>query len=189
MSNRKDNGQFEKGTHWRTQKPWWNYEWLQEQYVTLERSASEIADEGNVTSNAILYWLRKHGIKGRSTSEARAIKHWGLCGEANPMWNRRGELSPVWRGGVTAERQAFYTTREWKSAKSVVWERDKGVCRRCGKTSRGSSSGTSLHVHHIESFENVDLRSDVDNLVLLCAACHGFVHSKKNVKREYLPRK
>ena len=43
----------------------------------------------------------------------------------------------------------------------------------------------NLHVHHIVTFANKKLRADIDNLVLLCAKCHRFVHSKKNNNREY----
>jgi hypothetical protein len=39
---------------------------------------------------------------------------------------------------------------------------------------------------YIVSFAVVELRCDMDNLVLLCHSCHRFVHSKNNTAREYL---
>ena len=43
-----------------------------------------------------------------------------------------------------------------------------------------------LHVHHIVSFAEEEYRVDPDNLVLLCVKCHRFVHSKKNIEREFI---
>jgi 5-methylcytosine-specific restriction endonuclease McrA len=182
-----NSGRFKKGEHWRPRQPWWDRAWLVEQYADAGRSAADIAQEGGVTENAILFWLKKHGIKTRSMREVRAAKHWGASGVDNPMWNNRGELNPNWRGGVTAERQAFYASQKWKAACSAVWKRDKAKCRRCGLR-RDDSPDMPMHIHHIEPFAIVAKRADIENLVLLCEACHQFVHSKANVHREYLPQ-
>ena len=37
-----------------------------------------------------------------------------------------------------------------------------------------------FNIHHIVSFANKDLRTDPNNLVLLCFKCHKWVHSKAN---------
>lgn len=185
--NRKKNGQFEKGTHWRPAQQWWDRQWLEKQYIGMERSAQDIARDGGVTANAIFFWLHKHAIKTRSMAETRALKHWGLCGSDNPMWNKRGELNHNWKGGVTPERQSFYMSTEWKSVCSAVWKRDNATCRRCGLDKRDSSD-MPMHIHHIESFANVALRADAENLVLVCEACHHFIHSKANVDHEYLSK-
>ncbi len=184
MRNKK--GQFLKGSHWRSRKPWWSRDWLCDQYVNCQRSAAGIAVEGGVGETAILYWLDKHDIPRRTMSEVRKMKHWGACGADNPMWNRRGELNPRWLGGVTPERQAFYTSDEWKAACSAVWNRDRATCQRC-KVNRRDSMDAPFHIHHIESFANRELRAEVSNLVLLCETCHHFVHSKANTDREHLP--
>lgn len=186
MRNKK--GQFLKGTHWRKQRPWWKKEWLFDQYIKCKRSAADIANEWGVGNTAIHYWLKKHDIKTRSISETRKIKHWGSCGSDNPMWNRLGELNPRWLGGVTPERQAFYISQEWKSACTAVWIRDKAICQRC-KLPKEESKDMPFHIHHIESFANKELRADTNNLVLLCETCHHFIHSRKNINREYLPKK
>ena len=180
-----NSGRFKKGQHWRKPQPWWDREWLLSQYVSLGKSASEIAREGGVTQNAICFWLKKHGIKTRTMREVRAAKHWGLYGANNPMWNRRGELNPRWKGGVTPERQAFYTSEAWRFAFDSVWKRDKARCRRCCLR-REDSPDMPMHVHHIKPFSVVELRAEVRNLVLLCESCHRFVHSRKNVHRDYL---
>ena len=182
----KNKGHFKKGTHWRKKKPWWDRDWLDDQYTTRKLSANEIAQNGGVTESAILYWLGKHDIPRRAMTDIRANKYWGNSGSDNPMWNKRDELNPMWKGGVTPERQSFYTSREWKTACSAVWRRDNATCQRC-QMHRDDSKDMPFHIHHIESFANADLRADIDNLVLLCEACHRFIHSKKNTGREYLP--
>jgi 5-methylcytosine-specific restriction endonuclease McrA len=182
---RKSNGQFSKGDHWRKPQAFRDRDWLTEQYVVLERSTGEIAKDFGVTDAAILFWLKKHGIPRRDIACARSVKHWGVSGVDNPMWNKRGELNHNWRGGVTAERQSFYTSQEWKSACSAVWKRDNATCCRCGMY-KEESPDMPFHIHHIVSFADKDLRAEPSNLVLLCEACHRFVHSRRNVAREYL---
>lgn len=182
---RKPDGTFQKGTHWRVKKPFWDKDWCIQEYVTNQRSAADIAQQFGVTENAVLFWLGKHGIKGRSVSEVRSFKHWGSSGEDNPMWNKFGELSPNWKGGVTPERQAFYESREWKDSCKAVWKRDNAACQRC-KLTRKEAMDTPFHIHHIQGFEHREVRADTGNLILLCVICHRFVHSRRNTNREFL---
>jgi len=175
--------QFKKGEHWREKKPYWEKEWLEDQYWNKNRSAMDIANMFGVTENAIFYWLDKHNIKRRLISETRKNKHWGSSGVDNPMWNKKGELNPNWKGGVTPERQEFYVSQEWRKACSEVWKRDKATCQRCGIKKEGDMP---FHIHHIRSFEVEEMRAKIDNLILLCEACHYWVHSRRNVNNEYI---
>lgn len=177
--------EFKPGQHWRERKPFWDRDWLHHEYVEKGRSAGDIAAEFGVTAESIIHWLRKHGIRRRSTSEARALKHWGASGSDNPMWNKRGELNPRWLGGVTPERQSFYTSEAWRKACSSVWKRDNATCQRC-KLHRDDQPDMPFHIHHIVSFAVEELRADIDNLVLLCEVCHQFVHSRRNTDGEFL---
>jgi hypothetical protein len=177
--------QFKKGEHWRHPQAFRDKEWLTNEYEVKKRSTGEIAKKFGVTDAAIIFWLRKHGISRRNTSDARAIKKWGSVGADNPMWNKRGELNPRWQGGITPERQSFYQSQEWKSACSFVWKRDNATCQRC-KLHKSESMDIPFHIHHIKPFKHVELRAEVSNLILLCEICHQFVHSKKNTNNEYL---
>lgn len=168
--------EFKKGEHWRAEKPYWNKEWLEKEYK--DKSCGDIAKEWGVTEAAILFWLRKHKIERRTVSQARSKKYWGCSGKDNPMYGRTGELNKNWRGGITPERQSFYLSQEWKDAVKAVYARDR-KCVRC-------SSTENLHVHHIISFAVRKHRTDTNNLVLLCKACHNFVHSNKNINKEYI---
>lgn len=171
--------EFKKGQHWRPKKTYWDKDWLVSEYATKERSANDIASEFGITEAAILYWLRKHNILRREMSNIRSKKHWGLADEQNGMYGRTGENSSNWKGGITAERQLFYSSIEWKKARKAVYKRDNRMCQRCG--SKGN-----IHIHHIVSFANEKLRADVNNLILLCADCHHWVHSKENINDEYI---
>jgi hypothetical protein len=148
---RKQNGQFEKGQHWRQPQAFRDKAWLLENYSKQNRSTGEIAKQFGVTDAAVLFWLRRHGIPRRTVSEARSIKHWGATGVDNPMWNKRGELNPRWLGGVTPDRQLLYTSTDWRKACLLVWKRDKATCRRCGMH-KDDSPDMPFHIHHVISF-------------------------------------
>lgn len=98
-------------------------------------------------------------------------------------WMKATGRKPAnWKGGITAERQTFYRSAEWKECIKKVWGRDGKVCQRCSK----SLAGQPHAIHHIDSFMIVDRRCELDNLILLCRPCHLWVHSKLNVARELL---
>lgn len=174
---------FKKGTHWREPKPYWNSGWLYTEYVMNRLSAAEIAKMQGCKENNILYFLKKHGIKTRTISESRKIKHWGPKGKTNPMFGRKGFINPNWKGGITSERQSFYESKPWLKVLKKVWKRDKGTCQKCKY--RAKEHG-ELHTHHIEGFRQKNLRASLSNLVLLCKKCHSFVHSKQNTEGEFL---
>lgn len=100
---------------------------------------------------------------------------------------RRGADHPRFRGGLTPERQSFYASDEWKRACSIVWHRANARCERCGLDHRTiDRTETAFHVHHVVTFQVRALRAEHSNLMLLCAPCHRFVHSKRNVDREFI---
>jgi 5-methylcytosine-specific restriction endonuclease McrA len=100
---------------------------------------------------------------------------------------KRGAETPNWKGGVTPERQALYSSPEWTEAVKAVWQRDKAICQRCQLDHRAvNRSEVLFDIHHIVSFSVRELRCEVSNLVLLCASCHDFVHSNGNIDREFL---
>lgn len=176
--------QFKPGQHWRERKLYWDKSWLENEYVNKFRSAKDIANEFKITESGILFWLKKHKIPRRDVSEIRCRKYWGNSGKLNPMFGKTGNKNGNWKGGITAERQAFYSSLEWKDCIINVWKRDKYSCKMCGdKVGNGVKM---FAIHHKVSFEVQELRCNIDNLVLLCRDCHHFVHSKRNVNNEFL---
>ena len=174
MDNRNKKGQFIKGTHWRKPKPYWNKEWLVNEYHVLGKTASKIAHEQGCNENNILYFIRKHQIKTRTMSEIRAKKHWGLYGEQNGMYGRTGKDNPNWDGGHSPERQSEYAKSAWKQLAKSILMRDNYRCRDCGHNN-------NLQIHHVKKWSRYpELRFDPNNLQTLCKACHKKKHSRKN---------
>lgn len=181
---RADNGRFLPGTHWRSAREHWDAEWLRNEYVNLGRSTGDIAEGLGITDAAVIYWLKKHGIGRRNTSQARLIKRWGCSGEANPMFGKTGAANPRFIDGGSPERQRLYAQEIGRQFVRDVLVRDCYRCQRCGGIKRGSKS---LHVHHIKPWAgNPALRFDCTNAVTLCRGCHNYVHSKANISREFL---
>lgn len=102
-----------------------------------------------------------------------------------PLKGKRGADVPTWRGGVTPERQAFYSSTEWKAAVRMVWKRDDATCQKC-LTRKNSDRSKQFDIHHIVAFANRTLRAELSNLVLLCEACHYWVHSAKNTDQLFI---
>lgn len=181
MISRNSKGQFEKGSNYREWKPYWEKEFLYNLYVNEKKSTSEIASMFDVTDANIQYWLKKHGISRRSTSEIRKIKHWGSYGSNNPMYGKKGELNPNYKGGITPERQQIYSNSEWKSIAKKVRERANGKCERCG------AYANRLNIHHIRPLKQGNsVICSIDDLICLCPKCHVFVHSKNNTNSELI---
>lgn len=178
------NTEFKKGQHWRKPNKLWNKEWLYNKYHKEKLSIVQIANIIGCKHGNVTYWLKKHNIKTRTMKEIRKIKKWGQIGSDNPMWNRKGELNPMWKGGITVERQSFYSSQEWKNICKEVYKRDKNICQRCKL--KKDNSDIPFHIHHLKSFADKDLRSDINNLILLCEICHIWIHSNKNINKDFI---
>lgn len=112
-----------------------------------------------------------------------------LIGGIHYLKGKRGAETPNWKGGCTPERQAFYSSPEWKAVVVAVWQRDEAHCQRCRLDSRIlKHEEIRFAIHHIESFAIKEKRADPDNLVLLCRQCHLWVHSAENMTREFIKR-
>ena len=183
-SNRDKAGRFKKGTHWRPYAIFRDKAYLDAEYTVKQRSAAEIAKEHGVTENAILFWIAKHGIKTRSVSQARAIKHWGSTGAANPMFGKCGDKNPRWIDGSSPERQRMYARSFWKELSRAVFKRDGYKCVRCGSP---HTHKNRLHAHHVKPWAgNVDTRFALANIITVCQPCHNWIHSRANTRNEFL---
>lgn len=103
------------------------------------------------------------------------------------MKGRKGADTPSWKGGITPERQSFYTSPEWKRASRNVIKRDNRTCQHCGKVKeRGSRE--PFDIHHIVGFACAELRAVESNLVYLCEKCHYWVHGASNTENLFIVR-
>jgi len=179
-SGRDSRGRFLKGSHWRPHQAFRDKSFLIEEYVNKQRSTGDIAKQFGVTDSSIMLWLKKHKIKTRTASESRAVKHWGPAGSANPMFGKLGSLNPNYKHGNAPERQKVYARWFWKQLVLAVRQRDDNKCKRCCTTDH-------LVNHHVKDWKkHPESRYDIEYIVTLCQACHKWVHSKRNVHREFL---
>lgn len=70
--------------------------------------------------------------------------------------------------------RAFYLSKEWRRARAYIFERDHGLCVKCGRPGE--------IVHHKQHLmpENINdpmIALGEDNLELLCRDCHGIEHA------------
>lgn len=191
-------------------------DWLIDQYITKGKSANQIAIDIGRNPKRIWEWMRDYGIeiRPRGTDYGQGFKngcqsafkghhhsketkemirkariddgHVPYLKDGKHWLKHDGAISPAWKGGVTPERQAFYSSETWRNAVASVWRRDNAICQKCGKNHNEASNRGSFHIHHIASFQFVETRSDVNNLVLLCKSCHLWVHSRANINLDFL---
>jgi hypothetical protein len=132
----------------------------------------------------------KHTEEARQKCIAAATTpHPSMRGAGNPMFGKRGALHPNFKGGNTPERQAIYASAEWAELSRQILARDNYLCHRCGDGNRRKSKATrgNLCLHHMKGWaEYPEGRLCADNIVVLCVACHRWVHSRANVGRLYL---
>jgi len=119
---------FKKGEHWRDEKPFWNKEWLFNEYVINQKSCSEIASWFSISPQAIVFWLRKHDIQRRSISETRKVKHWGCFGADNPMYQKTWKPpKPFWnkkwllKEYITKRKSAVQIAKEQCVSQYIIY--------------------------------------------------------------------
>lgn len=95
-----------------------------------------------------------------------------------------GENSPTWKGGKTTRNEYG---ANWLSRRREVRAREKYTCDRCGKTEDENKEELSIHhIRNFKSFDHYQKANSLENLVGLCRECHTFVHSNKNINKEYI---
>lgn len=97
-----------------------------------------------------------------------------------------GKGHPSYKGGLTPDRQSFYSSEKWSNVVKEVWKRDNAFCQKCNKHHNTELNRGNFHIHHIVSFQVVELRAELSNLILLCNDCHRWVHSKKNKNKLFI---
>jgi hypothetical protein len=179
--------QISKIVH-RNSKQVWN--WIHDYGIPL-RHRGGFTSTNCFKKGAVGFWAgKKHSQEAKDKMRQARIKdgHYPKQPNGLPYWKgKSGSIMPSWNGGVSPERQSEYNKPEWKCAVKVVWQRDNAICQRCGLDHRTiNREEIQFAIHHIISFRYKQLRSNPDCLVLLCFRCHRFVHSKKNIDREWL---
>ena len=74
---------------------------------------------------------------------------------------------------VYTNRMSWYRSRGWNTNREMAVGMAKGKCQRCGKDSK------RLEAHHIADpfpTRNIELLLRLDNVEVICPACHRFDH-------------
>lgn len=74
--------------------------------------------------------------------------------------------------------ESIYESRRWKKVRKRIFERDCGLCVKCGEPGE--------IVHHITPLDpsnigDPDIVYGDDNLELVCRDCHGLLHTTERV--------
>ena len=79
------------------------------------------------------------------------------------------------RSDEAAQYRALYRGAQWQRLREQVMRRDGGVCRMCKRICRtGERSGRTATIDHVIPHKgDPTLFYDIDNLQLLCGACHS----------------
>jgi RNA-directed DNA polymerase len=151
--------------------------------------------------NRVFLWARKkHGkpswrvirAKYRHRDPKGRINFVCHLDDGSPIWLYRMCDRPIRRYWVNWQRPGYadeglstsiqdetdclsepvsYPAKEQDQVRLIVRRRDNYTCQHCGE------SGTSLHVHHTKPKERGGT-DEPDNLITLCAQCHGEAHRK-----------
>jgi 5-methylcytosine-specific restriction endonuclease McrA len=186
--------------------------WLRNRYWNDHKDCVQIGKELDLDPKTIWSYLKHYGIPTRPrghnvwqlpkdgsafrgkhhTVEFReAVRQRRLIDGRVPYlkngvhWLKTAPKSehPNWKGGISEERQAFYSSPQWLAVVCRVYARDKKTCQRCRKLKQNNDP---FDIHHIVSFTCVELRSELSNLVLLCEPCHYWVHGPNNINKEFI---
>lgn len=68
----------------------------------------------------------------------------------------------------------------WEALKEIVWKRDEGRCRICGKTARLHATNPKQQgtAHHIV-YRSAGGSDDLSNLLWICRPCHADEHEHR----------
>jgi hypothetical protein len=202
-----------KAEYQRTLKPV-TKEWLIDHYVNQNLDCTQISYIVKRDPKSVWNWLKDFNIETRNRGDnyknnltpgrpvgykhkletkikmreiAIADKRVPFNPQVGPYCKgKKGADTTNWKGGITPERQAFYSSIEWSNAVKEIWKRDNAICQKCKKSYKIKEKRIPFHIHHITSFKIKELRTDVNNLILLCKDCHLWVHSKLNKNKEFI---
>lgn len=167
------------------------WSWLKKHEIPT-RSRGGDSSSGSFKKGSDIWTGRKHKQETKDKIRDARIKDGKVPYLRNgEHWLKSVETKdhPNYKGGLSPERQSFYCSREWSEAVKKVWKRDNAICQKCGKNHNEEKNRGNFHIHHLVSFQVIELRSEVSNLILLCKDCHRWVHSKKNINKQFIKNK
>lgn len=164
------------------------WSWLKKNEIPT-RSRGGDSSSGSFKKGSNLWLGKKHKPETKDKIREARLKDGHVPYLKNGVHWMKGLESknhPNFKGGLTPERQSLYSSNEWSEAIKKVWKRDNAICQKCGKSHNEEKNRGNFHIHHLVSFQVRELRSEVSNLILLCKECHRWVHSNKNINKQFI---
>lgn len=197
-------------------------DFLENHYTKQNKSSYDIAREFNVGASTVRKYLEIHNIKSHSVTEKahqilREKGHYkrdnnylknnnpattkkakekiskSKQGRNNPMYGKRGKLSPAYKHGKSKQEKLEWGQFEYRDWRRKVFERDNYTCRICG-----NDKGGNLEAHHIKKRSLYpELKYNVDNGITLCKSYHESIYGKEEkyekkfqriIKHSLMPR-
>lgn len=79
--------------------------------------------------------------------------------------------------------KAFYLSPQWRRVREYIFQRDAGLCVRCGRPGQIVHHRTPLTPGNLG---DVSIALGEDNLELLCRDCHTLVHIRHHAAADGL---
>jgi len=163
------------------------WEWFKQYGINVNKRGTNW--ESKLIQDGSTFLGRKHTQETRDKIRAKCIEDGRVPYLKNGVHYLKGVTGKdhhSFKGGLTPERQSFYSSIEWVNVVKEVWKRDNAFCQRCNKHHNTDKNRGNFHIHHIISFQIKEHRADINNLVLLCKECHKWVHSKLNTNKQFI---
>lgn len=107
-------------------------------------------------------------MHGEEARKKISLHHADISGRKNPMYGKRKERHPAWKGGVSTENDILRKSLEFREWRTAVFERDNYTCLWCGDNKSGK-----LNADHIKPWSLYpELRFEISNGRTLCVPCH-----------------
>lgn len=114
----------------------------------------------------------RYKVKRTRTISNETRKKLSIALKNSPLYARRGENNPRWKGGISSESMRIRYSMEYKLWRTAVYQRDNFTCVWCGAKNK-------LNADHILPFADYPaLRLAIDNGRTLCVPCHRKRHAK-----------
>ena len=75
-------------------------------------------------------------------------------------------------------KRKFYKSKQWRSLSAYVYNRDKGVCRRCNRLITDKHSVHHTIVLNSNNYTDPSISLNEKLLELLCEQCHNKEHNR-----------
>ena len=162
--------------------------------ISQNKSTREIARILNKKPTAIIYWLKKHGLRTNFTPQVKTSGNTSIPRKCRICEIVLNELNDSFaRGNICKACKSKDDVERRKKRKNRAIEYKGGKCNIC----EYNKSPSALEFHHIDpslkdnkfsiliSMSWDKQKEELDKCILLCANCHREVHDRLRVDDKF----